>query len=584
MHRILLVMMVCVCFLQACVKEQSDFITNPVQPAYSNDILGIVVDEEGQPVVGAAVRFDGQVSFTDIYGVYQFKNVKVSAEQSYLTIEKTGYFNSGRGFSAVGEGSIKLRNVLLKKEFEYFFDAGTGGSITESNITLHFPAKAIVDQTTGHLFEGQVKVAVRYIDPESAPGIGKIPGNNNGLTASDAVVCLAGFGTVAVELEGIIGIPLNLAPGSSVRVINRLPSGLIAQAPPATDVWAFDPNLGYWRQEGRASLEGDSYVTELEHLSYWTFARSFEPGNVQGRIVDQEGRPLAFASLYFKDNETGFQCSAYTDGNGRYIASLPLGASLAIEINRNSGCNITSVDPDRIGPVKHNTYIPDLRVETGNGSYTHITGKLISCAGAPVQNGYALALTGNGSKSYLLVENGNFDGYILACDDHSPVTITGVNRESNESSVTNSYPATREIYAGEISVCKEEKDYVRVRIEDLNFDTTTYTNVLFTDNLTKTLEASLPLNPPFIGISWSENNQTGVSPGQYTIEGNQAYLALAKDKSGYDFYKVLSGTMHITQGATTPGKTIRGSFIMEMQQTGRVQTTLVEGNFKATFY
>ena len=117
MNKYLLVITVLLFTLQSCVKDQTGFEPNSNIPLYTNDILGIIEDESGAPIEGVRVMYDGQEALTDIFGVYQFKNVKVSSDQSFLSIEKTGYFAAGRSFSSVGNGTIKLKNVLLSKKF-----------------------------------------------------------------------------------------------------------------------------------------------------------------------------------------------------------------------------------------------------------------------------------------------------------------------------------------------------------------------------------------------------------------------------------------------------------------------------------
>ena len=55
----------------------------------------------------------------------------------------------------------------------------------------------------------------------------------------------------------------------------------------------------------------------------------------------------------------------------------------------------------------------------------------------------------------------------------------------------------------------QESDFVVLSIPELNFDTITYSNILFVDGQEKTLEASLPFDTYFSG-STDDDNKIGV--------------------------------------------------------------------------
>ena len=74
--------------VSSCVKEESDFIKGEQGHTYTSNILGIVIDEEGQPIKDANVTFNGVTKTTDENGVYQFKDVEVSDRHSNLRIKK----------------------------------------------------------------------------------------------------------------------------------------------------------------------------------------------------------------------------------------------------------------------------------------------------------------------------------------------------------------------------------------------------------------------------------------------------------------------------------------------------------------
>lgn len=582
MKKYLLITFTMICILQSCNKDQSIFVPNENIPVYTNDILGIVTDETGAPVIGARIIYDNQVALTDISGIYHLKKVGVSADQSYLSIEKEGYFAAGRSFASTGDGLIKLKNVLLSKNFSHFLDANTGGSISETNIAIQFPANAFVEKLTGQAYHGQVKVAMRYINPTDLNALNLIPGAPTGLSAKEAVVCLSNFGTVALELEGIIGIPLKLAPDKFMQVQVKLPEALAQKATSVTYLWAFNKNLGYWQENGIASLNGSTFEFNLNQPGYCTLANQIPAKEISSRIVDEQGRPIQFASVRLVEENGNFETKTYTDAQGQYKVKVPINTPLQIWINKNGSCQVSINTKTNINPIRDNIRLPDQHIKLDNTKFYKISGKLISCLGKNVKNGYAIVSSNNKNIAFLIASNGLFEGYLYQCNTLNTVTLTGVNSDSNEKSVAINLPVSNEINLGDVTVCKEEKDFVDISIPAINFDTVAYNNIVFTDGETKTLEASLPLSPAFFGISWSTGGVKGVPAGTYDLLPNKGYIAL-KGKDKYNFYKVSSGTIKITEGTSSAGKSFKGLFNLDLKQEGRVQPIQAIGSFKSTY-
>ena len=163
--------------ISSCVKEESDFIKGEQGLTYTSNILGIVIDEEGQPIKDANVTFNGVTKTTDANGVYQFKDVEVSDRHSNIRIKKDGYFDGSRAFMTARKASISLKVILLKKDFDQSFNSNTGGSLKESNINVEFPSDGIVVESTGEKYAGQVNVAIKYMDPNSETIFDEMPGN-----------------------------------------------------------------------------------------------------------------------------------------------------------------------------------------------------------------------------------------------------------------------------------------------------------------------------------------------------------------------------------------------------------------------
>jgi len=583
MYKYLLVL-ISVCFaMTGCVKDQNEFIKNTEERFYSSGILGIVQDEEGQPIEGASVEYEGLFTLTDVNGVYQFNNVEVSSELNIVIIQKSGFQSASRVFSTDRSASLQLKNTLLRNEFNLSFLASTGGSISENNITIEFPANAIVERSSGNPYSGQVFVSIKNIDVTTPGFFNRMPGSTDALNDAGAIAVLATYGIAAVVMEGPLGLPLKLANDQQARIEMKIPSPLLSECPSELSVWGMDHKLKLWKKKGIAKLVNDTYQGSLSDLDYCNFGFPFNSVKLQGRIIDKSGKNLGHMSLSLNTDLDNFKTTCITDDQGQFTVMVPQDRAIDLHVLSTSDCQFPDLEPSRLGPFTDHSEVNQITVDINTGTYTRVEAQLISCNGQPVQNGY-LAVMYKGSFLTFLPAgvDGSVVGNIVTCDNNAQISFTAINNESSEKSDAQTFDPSSLIQMGTVIVCKEESDFIRVKIPDLNYDTTAYTNVLFENNKMKTLEASLPINPPFFGISWEESDSTKVTPGVYDILLNQAYVALAKEM-GYDFYKVRMGKVTITQGANLEGKAIRGSFQMEMRESVKQNMIQVLGTFKATF-
>jgi hypothetical protein len=96
-----------------------------------------------------------------------------------------------------------------------------------------------------------------------------MPGALTGLDQSGAKVALGSLGMLAVELQSDNGEVLKIASGKTVEMQLAIPDEQLGKAPSTIPLWYFDDALGLWVHEGQATRQGNAYVAELPHFSYW---------------------------------------------------------------------------------------------------------------------------------------------------------------------------------------------------------------------------------------------------------------------------------------------------------------------------
>ena len=252
-------------------------------------LAGLVIDEAGNPVENASVKLGANAESTDDKGNFLFKQVEMNAAGTYVTVQKAGYYKgSARIFpkdNSQNYVTIKLMEIIPSGSFV----SGTGGVISNpSGIKLDFPPNAIVDDN-GDAYDGNVEVAARWIDPTADDLFEIMPGNLQGVNQFNEEVALGSFGMMAVELSGDAGESLNLGNDQKAELTFPIPDELLGNAPDEIPLWSFNETVGLWVQEGSAVLDGNTYVGQVSHFSFWNCDAPFPLVNISGRVVNENG-------------------------------------------------------------------------------------------------------------------------------------------------------------------------------------------------------------------------------------------------------------------------------------------------------
>ncbi|MBK9024181.1 MAG: carboxypeptidase regulatory-like domain-containing protein [Saprospiraceae bacterium] len=557
--------------VSSCVKEESDFIKGEQGHTYTSNILGIVIDEEGQPIKDANVTFNGVTKTTDENGVYQFKDVEVSDRHSNLRIKKDAYFDGSRAFMTNRKANISLKVILLKKDFDQSFESANGGSLKESNITVEFPSNGIVVESTGEKYTGQVNVAIKYMDPTSETIFDEMPGNLTGLNTAQAEVVLTTYGMVSIEMQSSTGQKLQIASGKKVIINNKVPNELLDKAPSTIPLWYFDENLGYWIEEGEAHLVNDTYVGDVGHFSCWNYDSELPSIILNGRVKDQRGQPINDAQIRIKISGQTIGVGGTTNSDGLFNGRVPKDQLLDIEISISSNdCN-TIVYNEHIGPFSSNTSLNDIIVNLGsfnNIINVDITGEVVDCNFGNVQNGYVKITTITGQGHILPIENGLVNGSFISCKSMDNITIQAFDIENIQSSELTEVNVNLLIDFGTIIACGVIPTYVKVKIPELSIDTIFVGDVvgLYGGDTIALLSFDSGMNIPRILFSfgWDLVPIGTVTTGTYPLKPNFFSNLTIIDPTQVN-YPLIGGEVTITKG---------GEFSIDSR---------VEGTYKTTF-
>ena len=377
-------------------------------------VRGVVIDENNRPVMGATVSSNANTTTTDRYGVFHFSNISLSKANGYVNVTKAGYFTGSRSFISVAGRIHNVRIKLLPKTNAGNFLGSAGGTITLSGGgKLVMPAAAITD-AGGNAYTGTVNVSMTWIDPSSPNLPDIVPGDLRGITTSGEERGLVTYGMLGVELTGAGGQQLKVAAGKTAELSFPIPAALVGSAPTTIDLWNFDETKARWKQEGQATKNGNFYIAQVAHFSFWNCDAQFPLINLCMNLVcGVENNPLNNVQVRIKrvvNNSYGY---GRTDSAGNLCGKVPKDEALVLEVLDQCGNVAYS---QNIGPFSNDATLPTVSVLIPAVNKLTITGTLVNCSNGNVTNG-AVVLYTSGAHSYSIpVTNGSFSLTLMRCN------------------------------------------------------------------------------------------------------------------------------------------------------------------------
>ncbi len=376
-------------FFIKCHKEQSNEFsgngTNSIKSPIIATVLGTIVDENEAPAMGVVIKVGTKTTTTNDKGYFRINNALVDKNASLVIAEKMGYFKSYRTFK-VSSGANRVSIKLIKKSLIGTIPS-TGGIVTLSNgSSIELPANSVV-KVGGINYDGNIQVYANYIDPTAKDIYRKIPGS---LMADDLTkkrVLLTSYGMLAVELESTSGEKLQIAEGKTATLSSLIPASIRSTAPSAISMWFIEEATGIWKEEGKATKIGNNYSGTVKHFSFWNCDVSTNTVNISLTLKNKSGDPLMHVPVVLERMGAirGF-AHGYTDSLGQVNGLVPQNEPLKLIIW--DPCNM-AVDSISIGPFQQDTNMGVITIDDHTFSTT-IKGRLLSCNGAPVSNGYPI--------------------------------------------------------------------------------------------------------------------------------------------------------------------------------------------------
>lgn len=472
LHLIILLIVSVIAF--NCQKESS--YSGPGIPGTGNNskdpitatLQGNVIDENGRPAIGVSINVGIKTVTTDARGYFRISNAALDKSASLVTAEKAGYFKAYRVFNATS-GVNQVAIQLIKKTSAGSIDASGGGNVSLANGSkIALPANGVM-KASGGAYSGSVKVFAAYIDP-SDPAIAQtVPGSFLANDKDGNRVILTSYGMLAVELESPSGEKLQIATGKTATLTTAIPNSLQSTAPATIKLWSVDEQTGIWKEEGTATRNGNVYVGEVKHFSYWNCDVPGPTVNFTAKFLTTSGDPLINAHIYVQPvSGPGGSAHGYTDSLGQVSGPIPANMNLVLHVM--SPCN-TVMYSQNIGPFSSNIDLGTITINNNPSVFT-VEGKLLDCNGAPVSNGFAIIRYFNWQTYASTDASGNFSSTFTTCAG-MPATceIYGVDVTAQQQGATvNVTVASPVTSAGNITACGTSSlEYINYTIDGVSY-------------------------------------------------------------------------------------------------------------------
>lgn len=441
-------------------------------------LQGNITDENDQPAAGVTVTAGTVAAITDANGYFRFTDATLDKNTTLVTAAKDGYYKGYRVFAATS-GCNQVVIKLIKKDLAGTVASSSGGEAKLLNgAIVKLPAGGIVNASSNSDYSGDVKVYASYINPASSDISKIIPGSLVANSKEGKRVTLQSYGMLAVELSSTNGEKLQIKSGSTATLTIPIASASITSAPATIPLWYVDETTGIWQEEGTATKQGNNYVGEVKHFSYWNCDYPYASANVSFTLQTSDGLPLVNTYVEIKptgsDSAQGGLAHGYTDSLGQVKGLVPANKTLQIVVYNTCSSAIYSQD---ISPVTSSTELGIIQVSGNTSSVVTFTGTLLDCSNQPISDGYAL-INVSGIIHYASTDaSGKFSTTYVSCSSILPTaTIMGVDKvalqQSSETTVTVATPLTD---VGNLIACGSavEQSYINYKLDDSTFNLTT---------------------------------------------------------------------------------------------------------------
>ena len=468
----LLVLLGFILILTSCRNDEDFNIDTPTGPDGQTDVVGRVIDENGNALANTTLNVDTRTTVSDENGFFYFNNLDFSQNGNVIVAIRSDRFTVSKIISQNPSGRSEVTIQLLEKVFVGNVNSANGGSVTFEGATVEFPPLAFTIDGGGSFGGDEVNIFAKVVNPANVEDITAIPGDLSAIDASDETVQLASFSMITLEIESTQGQKLNLQEDKEATVTFPVDADVLAQdAPVNIPLWHFDIDQGIWIEEGKAELVNGSYVGNVSHFSWWNCDAPFPVVKLDVTIVDADGNPIPSAIVLIKVVESGITSYGLTNTQGYISGKVPHDQALTISVTSHIACMDYDLTQN-IDPIFEETTLPNIVVENHDSRVRNLSGSFIDCEQNPVENAYVILVSATENIIIYPDVNGAFDYDVPVCIED--FQLIAFDFENNTTSNAIEFPdgLSEDFVLNPVTVCEELETFVNVTIGGETFGET----------------------------------------------------------------------------------------------------------------
>ena len=391
------------------------------------NFFGQVVDENNNAISGALIKVGSDMTSTDVNGIFHLENATVNEGFGYLRVTAPGYVSSGRAVLPT-DGTNRIKMMLLSADATATVNSGVAETVQLGNGTSVALSGDYID-ANGNPYSGSVDVILDYLDPASPDLDALMPGMLYAEDSAGNEQYLQTYGMISVELRDMSGNELNIDPNSPAELRFPLDNALQTVAPATIPLWSFDDVLGYWIEEGQATLQGNEYVGTVTHFSFWNCDAPFPVVDFCTTVTDTAGNVISNAQVVIDFSGNPYPRGGTTDNSGQVCGKIPANQLLTITVKDLCGNPVYS---GNAGPFTSATTFGPIVVAPVSSTVETVIGTFNDCSNNPVANGYVV-LEYAGETFYEPVSTGTYNVNLISCPASNAFTIEGIDLDNVQS-------------------------------------------------------------------------------------------------------------------------------------------------------
>ncbi|MGV6832727.1 MAG: hypothetical protein ACWA5P_14340 [bacterium] len=407
-YTLLLLVLLC-----ACLPDDDFTITSPETSNLSDEdlafqqnfgdrisinIMGKVVTEDGYAVYDATVILGDAITTSDKNGIFRFTDVTVFENFAFIKVSKPDYLKGFKSIVPTKQGTVAVQVTLLKKNYMGTVESGAPSSLERFGRKISFSGDFI--DSNGNPYNGAVEVSLNYLSPSSNNSFQNMPGMLLGANENNDAVSLETYGMMNVNLFSASGEPLNISEDAPATIEFPINYYQTAVAPPTINLWYFDEEVGYWKEEGMAYNNGTHFVAEVNHFSWWNCDLPLNYVNACFTLETDELSMPNFQVIIKRVINDQIIFNGITNTNGEECGPIPQNEQLIVQVYDVPECQGELLHEEVVGPFASDTSFT-INVPATDYQETTIMASVTDCNNQPV-NGYGFLYRGFGA---------NFDDY-----------------------------------------------------------------------------------------------------------------------------------------------------------------------------